>query len=98
MKNNKKSYSIKLPIDLINRIKFIKGVKKGKIILENEISKALYPMVENIEKSIKITKDTYKEARKCPECDSYLVIRKSKKGDFYGCYNFPECKHTTNIK
>ncbi|VEU82651.1 type I DNA topoisomerase [Acholeplasma hippikon] len=29
----------------------------------------------------------------CPVCGSKLVIRKSKYGEFYGCSNFPKCKH-----
>lgn len=89
---------MKLPLTLVNRLRFIKSLKKGKIILENEIAKSLYPMVEKIEKNMKITESTYKEAKKCPDCDSYLIIRESKKGNFYGCYNFPVCKHTESIK
>ena len=35
----------------------------------------------------------------CPECNSYMVPRKAKKGknagsEFYGCYNFPKCNAT----
>jgi Topoisomerase DNA binding C4 zinc finger len=33
-------------------------------------------------------------ANQCPKCDSALSLRHSKGNDFYGCTNFPECKHT----
>jgi very-short-patch-repair endonuclease len=34
-------------------------------------------------------------APNCPKCDTVLVVRKSKTGErFYGCPNFPRCKHT----
>ncbi|OED58845.1 type I DNA topoisomerase [Acholeplasma laidlawii] len=29
----------------------------------------------------------------CPLCGGNLVIRKSRYGEFYGCSNFPKCKH-----
>lgn len=34
----------------------------------------------------------------CPNCGGNLVIRKSKYGEFYGCSNFPKCKHIEEIK
>ena len=30
----------------------------------------------------------------CPECDGTLVLRQSKRGQFYGCSNFPKCRFT----
>ena len=36
-------------------------------------------------------------AGKCPRCDGYLVLRKGKYGDFYGCSNYPRCKFTKNL-
>lgn len=36
---------------------------------------------------------------KCPNCkDGYLVKRPGKKGDFFGCNNFPKCKTIKNSK
>ena len=29
---------------------------------------------------------------KCPECDGELMVRRSKKGEFVSCSNYPECK------
>ncbi len=37
------------------------------------------------------------KAGQCPRCDGYLVRRKGKYGDFYGCSNYPSCKYTKNI-
>jgi DNA topoisomerase-3 len=30
----------------------------------------------------------------CPECGSVMVLRHGKYGDFYGCSNYPTCRHT----
>jgi DNA helicase-2/ATP-dependent DNA helicase PcrA len=30
----------------------------------------------------------------CPKCDGVMVERKGKYGTFYGCSNYPRCKHT----
>jgi len=30
----------------------------------------------------------------CPECGSEMVLREGKFGKFYGCTDYPECKHT----
>lgn len=32
----------------------------------------------------------------CPKCDGVMVERKGKFGTFYGCSNYPRCKHTMN--
>ena len=32
--------------------------------------------------------------RKCPKCDSNLVIKRGRYGKFIGCSNFPECRYT----
>ena len=34
----------------------------------------------------------------CPKCNSELVARKGKHGDFFGCSNFPKCKYTTKAR
>jgi len=36
-----------------------------------------------------------KDERKiCPECRSEMVLQEGKYGKFYGCTDYPECKHT----
>ena len=34
-------------------------------------------------------------ARLCPKCGIALVIRSGPRGKFYGCFNFPKCRGTT---
>lgn len=38
-------------------------------------------------------KEPEKTGELCPECNSPLVIRKGKYGDFTACSNYPECKY-----
>lgn len=33
----------------------------------------------------------------CPECGGKMVLRNGKYGQFYGCENYPKCKHTDKI-
>jgi len=33
------------------------------------------------------------EGRKCPDCNSDLIIRSGRYGKFIGCSNYPNCKH-----
>ncbi|MBP6005546.1 type I DNA topoisomerase [Candidatus Saccharibacteria bacterium] len=35
---------------------------------------------------------------KCPECQSQLLIRESRYGQFIACSNFPECKYKRSVK
>lgn len=37
------------------------------------------------------------ENDECPNCGYLLIKRKGKKGEFYGCSNFPNCRHTISI-
>lgn len=39
-----------------------------------------------------------KNAPTCPNCNVSMVLRKGKYGDFFGCPNYPDCKHTEQIK
>mgnify|MGYP001953690362 CR=1 FL=1 len=36
--------------------------------------------------------------RKCPKCESELIVREGKYGKFIGCENFPECKYIEKIQ
>ena len=31
---------------------------------------------------------------RCPECGDFLILRRGKFGTFFGCHNYPYCKHT----
>lgn len=35
--------------------------------------------------------------KRCPRCNAVMIKRTGKYGDFYGCLNFPQCKHTEKI-
>lgn len=34
---------------------------------------------------------------RCPECDSALVIKSSKRGPFKACTNYPDCRHIESL-
>lgn len=34
----------------------------------------------------------------CPNCNIPMVLRNGRYGDFFGCQNYPNCKHTEQIK
>lgn len=36
--------------------------------------------------------------RTCPKCQGVMVSRKSKFGPFYGCANYPKCKHAEKAR
>jgi len=93
----KKSYSVLLPQDLVFRLQFIKKLKKGDLDISKEITKHFYDLINELEKKSNLNSNSWKEAKKCPKCDSYLVIKKGKRGDFYGCFNYPNCKHTDSL-
>ncbi|MGJ7922203.1 restriction endonuclease [Neobacillus sp. LXY-4] len=39
----------------------------------------------------------YKPKELCIKCGSEMVLRKGKRGEFYGCINFPKCRYTRNV-
>lgn len=97
MKKNKKIYSVNLPLNLVNRLQFLKRLKKGKIDMGNEASSLFYKLVNELEKKNGLNNESWKKHKKCPECESYLIIKKGKNGKFYGCFNYPKCRHTESI-
>lgn len=34
----------------------------------------------------------------CPNCNSPMVLRDGKRGEFWGCSNYPECKSTKPVE
>ena len=34
----------------------------------------------------------------CPDCGSVMILRHGKYGDFYGCSNYPACRHTEPVQ
>lgn len=71
-------------IELWNRNKLIEIMSKhnGKSIANNEIYESI--IVQDKEDI-------------CPKCGYKLIIRTGKRGKFWGCSNFPNCKFTKNI-
>jgi len=57
------------------------------------------PFVQKVEegkKKIKSLKVAIPTGEKCPKCDSDLLLRKGRYGEFVACSNFPKCKYTKN--
>lgn len=48
--------------------------------------------VRHVKRQAKLRKSAVKSLE-CPRCGNALVVRKGPYGKFYGCSNFPRCKH-----
>lgn len=98
----RENFTTSLPINLVKRISHLKKVLGNNFVIQNEVAKVLYSFVLKIENENGIDKDDYKNDAltdmKCPECNGLMILRKGQKGKFYGCQNYPDCKHTENIK
>ena len=64
------------------------------------ILKAFYtPFLQKIEEgkqNIKSLKVAIPTGENCPKCESELLLRKGRYGEFIACSNFPKCKYTKN--
>ncbi len=64
------------------------------------ILKAFYtPFLQKVEdgkKNIKSLKVAIPTGEFCPKCESELLLRKGRYGEFIACSNFPKCKYTKN--
>ena len=70
-------------------------IAEGKLVWNN-VLKDFYDVFEpRVEESYKKMekKEAEKTGEKCPLCESDLVIRKGKYGEFVACSNYPECKY-----
>jgi DNA topoisomerase-1 len=68
----------------------IKTSKKG----EEFLACSNYPKCKNA----KPLKEPEKIGIKCPECSKEIVEKKSKKGVYYTCEDYPNCKFSSNFK
>ncbi|MEY3002121.1 MAG: topoisomerase [Pseudomonadota bacterium] len=63
--------------------------------------KAFYtPFIQKVEEGktkIKSLKVAIPTGENCPKCDSPLLLRKGRYGEFIACSNFPKCKYTKNL-
>ncbi len=78
------------------------GLSKEKVAEESKemLKKALTSLKkekEYIRKELKNSLIDQKSLGECPECGGNLVIRKSKRGRFVGCSNYPDCRQTYTI-
>lgn len=60
---------------------------KNQLYKENELRKA---------EQVRLMKNS-DEIRECPKCGGTLKIRSSYRGYFWGCSNYPNCKHTEDF-
>lgn len=52
---------------------------------------------ENV-KAYKSKEENLTKQRICPYCNTELVLKKGKYGNFYGCSNYPKCRYTLKTK
>jgi DNA topoisomerase-1 len=71
------------------------GIANWQTILK-EFYTPFIQKVEEGKKKIKSLKVAIPTGEKCPKCDSELLLRKGRYGEFIACSNFPKCKYTKN--
>lgn len=73
-------------------------VEEGKIEWQN-ILRDFYPQFkENVDKAgTLIQKEVIVSDKICPQCNSPLIFKWSKKGRFLSCKDFPKCKYAESI-
>ena len=75
-------------------------IAEGKLYWENLLDrfyKDFEPKVDNAFTSMEKSKPE-ETGELCPNCNSPLVIKRSKYGKFVACSNYPECKYIKNDK
>ena len=92
---NANGLALKNNIELWDRNKLIGIMAKtnGKYIANNVVENEAYE--SNIKKEKEIKEEIKEEI--CPRCGGKLIVRSGKRGKFFGCINFPDCKFTRNI-
>ncbi|MHA1222389.1 MAG: phospholipase D-like domain-containing protein [Candidatus Heimdallarchaeaceae archaeon] len=79
--------------EVIDFISYLEGVLGVEIfeyadkMFDNPITKILKKIGEKLRKE-EVT------VKACPKCGGKLIVREGKRGLFYGCSNFPNCKYT----
>jgi DNA topoisomerase-1 len=74
-------------------------VAEGKTDWQTILKEFYTPFLQKIEegkKSIKSLKVAIPTGENCPKCESELLLRKGRYGEFIACSNFPKCKYTKN--
>jgi len=92
--------TIQLTLDkrTAERIRLAKKISGGKVDVNAELNKALLAPLTSIENRLKITQESWKNARPCPKCakGTLLLIKRNKPpySEFFGCSQFPQCRHS----
>jgi len=74
-------------------------IAEGEINWQTILKEFYTPFLHKVEegkKKIKSLKMAVPTGEKCPKCDSDLLLRKGRYGEFIACSNFPKCKYTKN--
>lgn len=93
-----KSVSVTVPKSLAERLSLIRCFSRRKELVQKETLDSMFALVGQLEGALSIDKDTWKTAKRCPSCASGMLVKRQKKREpsgkpFYGCVNFPSCKH-----
>lgn len=93
-------YSLVPTIKMYNKIVFTtEQARRYASVLDDAIDEnpeTMYAHTQYV-KEVVSQKNREISMGRCPRCHGYLVLRKGKYGDFYGCSNYPDCKYTKNI-
>ena len=74
-------------------------IDEGKEDWQNVLKDFYEPFMKKIvdgKENIKSLKVAIPTGENCPKCDSELLLRKGRYGEFIACSNFPKCKYTKN--
>jgi len=74
-------------------------VAEGNTSWQTILKKFYTPFLQKVEdgkKNIKSLKIAIPTGENCPKCESELLLRKGRYGEFIACSNFPKCKYTKN--
>lgn len=71
----------------------------NQVLLDCKItnSETIHNHTENVQKYVEY-KNELADQGICPRCYGKLVKRNGKKGEFYGCSNYPKCRYIKNIE
>lgn len=88
-------------VRLINRQKLIDMILNMNTTNNTTLSQQIKEESKSISVPV-ITMDNQEveeslENDECPKCGYLLIKRTGRKGEFYGCSNFPKCRHTISI-
>ena len=69
-------------------------IRSGKLGVDEFLNEITRYLAEEVEIARKLVLSIKSQNPKCPACTGYLIKRKGKKGVFWACSQYPECKKT----